>query len=86
MEAATEARPQPATWRIVLAAILDFFTAFWVFGLGVAYIFGGMTDKGFNLNGGPALLCFALIIAYFIIGNKYFGGTLWKHILRARRR
>ncbi|MFD1746657.1 hypothetical protein ACFSE1_14380 [Rhizobium helianthi] len=86
METATETRPQPSTWRIVLAAIFDFFTAFWVFGLGVAYIFGGMTEAGFSLNGAPALLCFALIVAYFVIGNKYFGGTIWKHIFRARRR
>jgi hypothetical protein len=85
MEATTETRPQPATWRIVLAAILDFFTAFWVFGLLIAAIFGGQTDSGFNLTGGSALLLFALVVGYFIVFNKYLGGTIWKRILRARR-
>lgn len=84
MEVST-GRQQPATWRIVLAAILDFFTAFWVFGLLIAFMFGGKTDDGFNLQGSSALLCFALIIAYFIIFNRFLGGTIWKHILRARR-
>jgi hypothetical protein len=85
MDATTETRPQPATWRIVLAAIFDFFTAFWVFGILVATIFGGKTESGFNLTGGSALLLFALIVAYFVIFNKYLGGTIWKRIFRARR-
>lgn len=76
---------QPATWRIVLAAILDFFTIFWVAGLAVAWLFGGMTEDGFSLDGGPALLCFALIVAYFVVFNKFLGGTIWKRILKAKR-
>ncbi|QCI97818.1 hypothetical protein [Agrobacterium larrymoorei] len=76
---------QPATWRIVLAAILDFFTAFWVFGFLVAALFGGRTESGFELNGLPALLCFALIVGYFVVFNKFFGGTIWKRLLKARR-
>jgi hypothetical protein len=75
----------PSTWRIVLAAILDFFTIFWVAGFAVASIFGGTTDNGFSLEGGPALLFFALIVAYFVIFNKYLGGTIWKRILKAKR-
>ncbi len=81
----TAAAKQPATWRIVLAFFLDFFTAFWVFGLLMASIFGGLTENGFELNGAPALLAFAAMIAYFIIFNRYLGGTIWKRILRARR-
>ena len=27
----------------------------------------------------------ALIVAYFIIFNKFLGGTIWKQILRAKR-
>lgn len=75
----------PATWRIVLAAVLDFFTIFWVVGLAVASLFGGMTENGFSLNGGSALLCFALMVAYFVVFNRYLGGTLWKRILKAKR-
>ena len=76
---------QPATWRIVLAALLDFFTAFFVCGFAVATVFGGRTANGFQLNGLPALLAFVLIVAYFLVFNKYLGGTIWKRILRAKR-
>ncbi|MEV4606483.1 hypothetical protein D3C87_1565150 [compost metagenome] len=76
---------QPATWRIVLAAILDFFTIFWASGFLVASIFGGRTDGGFALDGWLALLCFALIVAYFVVFNKFLGGTIWKRILKAKR-
>ncbi|NTJ42374.1 hypothetical protein G6L28_07135 [Agrobacterium larrymoorei] len=76
---------QPATWRIVLAFILDFFTAFWVLGFLVASILGGRTENGFQLNGMPALILFALMIAYFIVFNHYLGGTIWKRILKAKR-
>lgn len=75
----------PATWRIVLAAILDFLTAFFGLGFLVAALTGGMTENGFQLNGWPALLVLALIVAYFVVFNKFFGGTIWKWILGARR-
>jgi hypothetical protein len=84
MEAANTGKP-PATWRIVLAFILDFFTIFWVAGFLVASIFGGKTEEGFQLSGGPAFLCFALMVAYFVVFNKFLGGTIWKRILKARR-
>ncbi len=76
---------QPATWRIVLAFILDFFTAFWVFGFLVATLFGGRTENGFELDGMPALLAFVLMVAYFLVFNKFLGGTIWKRILKAKR-
>ncbi len=76
---------QPATWRIVLAGILDFFTAFFVIGFLVATLLGGRTENGFELSGLPALICFALIIAYFVVFNRFLGGTIWKRILKARR-
>ncbi len=85
MSDTTNVPRQPATWRIVLAAILDFFTIFWAAGFLVASIFGGRTENGFALNGGPAFLCFALIVAYFVVFNKFLGGTIWKRILRAKR-
>jgi hypothetical protein len=81
----THSAPQPATWRIVLAAICDFLTAFFLFGYIIASIFGGRTEGGFQLHGLSALLLFALIAAYFILFNRFLGGTVWKRILRARR-
>ena len=83
-ETTTPAR-QPSTWRIVLAAILDFFTAFWIFGFIVASISGGRTEDGFSVQGMPALLVFALIVAYFLVFNRFLGGTIWKRILRVKR-
>lgn len=72
-----------STWRKVLAAILDVITIFWAAGYGVAYFTGGLTPDGFKLNGGPAFLVFAIVVAYFVIGRKYAGGTLWQRILAA---
>ncbi|WFS02324.1 RDD family protein [Rhizobium tumorigenes] len=74
----------PSTWRRVLALILDLITAFFGLGYLVALLTGGMTDDGFQLNGWPAMLLFALVIAYFVIANRFFGGTIWKYILKAR--
>lgn len=75
---------QPAatapTWKVVLAAGLDSISAFLFFGYLVAALTGNTTDTGFQLNGMPALALFALVIAYFVIGNRT-GGTLWKRIL-----
>ncbi|MCW0001317.1 hypothetical protein OE766_24135 [Pararhizobium sp. YC-54] len=81
----TQRQQGPSTWRIVLAAILDFLTAFFVLGYLIASIFGGRTEEGFNLQGGAALLMMALIVAYFVVFNKFLGGTIWKRILRAQR-
>jgi hypothetical protein len=83
----SEAEPSkgPATWRIITAAVLDFFTAFFVLGFLVATIVGGRTSNGFELTGWRALLLFALIVVYFVIFNRYLGGTIWKRILRAQR-
>jgi hypothetical protein len=69
-----------AVWKRVVAAILDFFTAFFVFGWLVAQFTGHTTQSGFKLQGGPAILLFALIVAYFFIGRRYAGGTLWDRI------
>ena len=75
----------PATWKLILAGILDFITAFLAFGFLVAWMTGGLTGNGFNLTGAPALVCFLLIIAYFIVFNKFLGGTIWRWILGARK-
>jgi hypothetical protein len=75
---------RPATWRKVVAAILDFLTAFFVFGYAIAEMTGGRTESGFELNGLPALALFACIVAYFFIGYNYADGTIWQRIFRAR--
>ena len=75
--------PRAATWRIILAAALDFFTAFAIFGYLVAWASGGLTAGGFELEGIPALIVFALIVAYFLIGKKLLGGTPWQRFLNA---
>lgn len=75
--------PPVATWRKVVAAILDFLTVFFVGGHIIGALTGNTTSGGFNLQGAPALVLFALIIVYFVVGRKFLGGTLWRHILSA---
>jgi hypothetical protein len=70
-----------ATWRKVLAAILDFFTVFFVGGYAIGELTGNVTAEGFKLEGMPALLLFAVIIVYFAAGGRYLGGTIWQRIL-----
>jgi hypothetical protein len=74
---------KPATWRVVIAYILDAFTVFFGLGYLIGWLTGGLTSNGFALNGFPALVLFVLTIAYFIICHRYLRGTLWRHILRA---
>ncbi len=71
-------------WKKVVAAILDFFTMFLIGGIVIARITGDQTSGGFELDGIPALVLFALIALYFVLGYK-FGGTLWQRILKTRR-
>jgi hypothetical protein len=74
-----------AVWKRVTAAILDLFTAFFLFGWLIAAVSGQTTESGFKLQGGPAILLFALIVAYFFIGRRYAGGTLWDRVFRIGR-
>ena len=69
--------------RIVIVAILDFFTVFFIAGYLIAKFTGDTTESGFQLNGAPALSAIGLIVVYFIAG-KYLGGTLWQRILRTK--
>lgn len=68
-----------------LATTLDLFTAFVGFGLAIAYATGMTTQGGFNLTGLPALLLIALVAAYFFVGRRVAGGTLWDRIFRIAR-
>lgn len=80
----TDIAKPAATWRKVVAAILDFFTVFFVVGYAIAELTGNVTDEGFKLEGKPALILFALIVIYFVAGTKYLGGTIWQRILYRR--
>jgi len=73
-----------ATWRKVVAAIFDFLTVFFVVGYIIGRLTGNTTMDGFHLSGWPALILFAVIIVYFVVGYKYAGGTIWQRILRTR--
>jgi hypothetical protein len=78
------ADPKPvSTWRKVFAAIFDFLTIFFLAGYAIGYATGGTTKTGFKLDGAPALVLFAVIVVYFVVGRKYAGGTLWQRILSA---
>jgi uncharacterized RDD family membrane protein YckC len=78
--------PAPA-WKRVVASILDFFTVFFIAGLLIAAATGNQASSGigFNLSGWPAALLFAVIAAYFFIGRRYAGGTLWDRVFGIRR-
>ena len=80
----TDVAKPVATWRKVVAAILDFLTVFFVGGYAIGYLTGHVTSEGFKLEGAPALILFALIVVYFVAGSKYLGGTVWQRILHAR--
>lgn len=77
--------PRAATWKRVLASILDFFTVFFVAGYVIGWFTGNTTATGFKLEGAPALVLFAAIIAYFYIGRRHAGGTLWDRIFGIAR-
>ena len=75
---------KPSFFRRAAAGIFDFFTIFGGGGYAIAKFTGDTTDNGFQLNGWPAVILFGLIIAYFYIGWKVVGGTLWQRIFGAR--
>ena len=74
---------QPATWKVVVAFILDLLTSFFVFGYMIALVTGETTESGFELNGMPALILFAAVIAYMVLMPRY-GGRVWQRIFGAR--
>ena len=81
------ARPEVApvaTWRKVVAFILDLAFSFAIIGYAIGWMTGGLTDKGFELQGGPALLLFGLVILYFVLFSRFLGGTVFQRLLRAR--
>lgn len=73
------ANDSPATWKVIVAAILDFLLVFLGGGYVIAKLTGGITEGGFELNGWPAFLLFALIILYFW-GMSRTGGTVFRRL------
>jgi len=77
-------------WKYNLAGILDLLLAFIVFTFLLASL--GLAKPvptpqglpGINLQGGPALVLLAWIIAYFI-GLRRAGGTVFQRLLRVKR-
>ena len=72
------------TRRKVVAFILDLVFSFAIFGYVIAKFTGGTTDQGFDLQGGPAMLLFGLVILYFIVFRRFLGGTVFQRLLGAR--
>jgi uncharacterized RDD family membrane protein YckC len=80
-------QPKPTShWRIILAFVLDFFSAFLILGTVISSATGSTTDGGFTLSGWPALIFIIGLIGYFVIFNRFFGGTIWKHVLGVKAR
>jgi hypothetical protein len=78
-------QPKPvSTWRKVVAAILDFIFVLFIVGYGIGYMTGNVTDEGFNLQGAPAFIAFAIIVLYFIVFTRYLGGTVFQRLLGVR--
>jgi hypothetical protein len=73
-----------SSWCKVFAAVLDFLSVFFVGGYVIGSLTGNLTGDGFKLEGMPALILFALIIAYFVVGSRYLGGTIWQRVLGTR--
>lgn len=79
-------QPKPAAmWKRALATFLDLFTAFFAIGYLVGLATGNTTSDGFKLEGGPAFVLFGLVIAYFVVGRRLAGGTLWDRIFGIAR-
>ncbi len=66
-------------WKLLVAAILDFVLVFALGGYLIAKATGGTTEGGFELNGWPAILLFAVIALYFW-GMRRIGGTLFRRL------
>lgn len=71
--------------RRASAGVLDFITIFAGGGYLIAELTGNTTQGGFQLDGAPALILFAVMIAYFVIGYKFTNGTIWQRILGTRQ-
>ncbi|MEM7301178.1 MAG: hypothetical protein AAF468_08855 [Pseudomonadota bacterium] len=73
----------PAPLR-VMALALDLITvtavSFWC----LACTTGKQTDHGMEFQGMPVLMLVIALLAYFVVGTKIVGGTIWQRILRIK--
>ncbi len=67
-------------WKLLVAGILDFLLVFVGAGYLIARATGNTTDGGFQLNGWPAVILFAIVFLYFW-GMRRLGGTVFRRIL-----
>ena len=67
-------------WKRIIAGILDFLLVFMGGGYAIASLTGNTSESGFELNGAPALVLFALVIGYFVVCNKWLGGTVFQRV------
>jgi hypothetical protein len=78
--------PEVSIWRMLLTLHLDLFTASLLGVFITALSTGLLTKSGFSLPVWPSLLMLAIMVGYFVLSHRLFGGTLWQHILKAHRR
>ncbi|MEO6496537.1 MAG: RDD family protein [Solirubrobacteraceae bacterium] len=86
-EAPVAPQPEKVTGRRVLAALIDIVLLAAVF-FGLAATIGDLEYSGgvlsVSLNGGPALLYFAIVLAYYVALEAARGQTLGKMVLKIR--
>ena len=63
--------------RRAVAIIIDMIVL-GIIGYVIAMMTGQTTEGGFNLTGGPGLLFFLVVIAYYVVMEKVRGATLGK--------
>lgn len=69
--------------RSGVTLILDFITAFFLFGYPIGIATGQMDGLIFRIQDLWALVVFAGIALYFTVGNSLLGGTPWRRTLAA---
>jgi uncharacterized RDD family membrane protein YckC len=52
-----------------------------ILGYVIAMFTGGTTETGFNLQGGPAILWFAIALVYYVVMEATSGATLGKRVM-----
>jgi uncharacterized RDD family membrane protein YckC len=69
--------------RRAVAVIIDSILLF-VLGYVIAAMTGGTTREGFEITGAPALIWFAIALAYYVVMEKTWGATLGKKVMNLK--